>query len=235
MVALAPLAFRLAGLLAAHALGVRAQGDWGVAYAPATTGAPRPAIVFLHGMWATPEDSCNPFARAGAPFGFVVCPRGNAPLGDAGNLTLWSGSAADAGRQVHAALAAAEALAPGTLAPRGGTLLGFSNGAYFAAEVACAEPGTWSGLVLMSMKLDLDPARLSRAGVARVVLAAGDRDEARASMQSLAARLADGGVKTRFMSLGDVGHAFPPDMAHRMCDALAWVTPGAPASICAGL
>lgn len=217
-----PLLFPLAAMLAVP----RAQGDWGVAYGPAAPSGPAPAVVFLHGMWATPEDSCEPFAEAGASFGFVVCPRANAPLGDAGSgLTMWVGSYADAAKPVHAALAAAEALAPGRLAHQGGTLLGFSNGAYFAAEVACSEPGRWTGLVLMSMKLDVDPARLARAGVARVVLAAGDRDESRESMQALAARLDGAGVKARYMSLGDVAHAFPPDMASRMCAALAWVNP----------
>ncbi len=148
---------------------------------------------------------------------------------------MWSGTAADASRSIHTALDAADALAPGARARSGGTLVGYSNGAYFAAEVACAEPaGRWSGLVLMSMKLDLDPKRLARAGVKRVVLAAGDKDGSRASMQAMAARLeagaqsggAGGGaasIETRFMSLGDVGHAFPSDMGARMCEAIAWV------------
>jgi predicted esterase len=231
--AMAPLmAFRMAALFASP----RAQGDWGVAYAPVDRATRQPAIVFLHGMWASPEDSCEPFESAATPFGFLVCPRANAPMGDAGpGYMMWSGGYADAARSIHAALDAADALAPGKRAAQGGTLIGFSNGAYFAAEVACSEPGRWSGLVLMSMKLDLDRTRLVRAGVTRVLLAAGDRDEARTSMQDLASRLnhehgaergaLDGGgaLEARFMSLGDVGHAFPSDMATRMCAAIAWV------------
>jgi predicted esterase len=211
----------------------RAQGDWGVAYAPEDRATRQPAIVFLHGMWASPEDSCEPFESAATPFGFLVCPRANAPMGDAGpGYMMWSGGYADAARSIHAALDAADALAPGKRAAQGGTLIGFSNGAYFAAEVACSEPGRWSGLVLLSMKLDLDRARLAGAGVTRVLLAAGERDEARTSMQDLAARLnehrpgeRDGGgaLEARYMSLGDVGHAFPSDMGTRMCAAIAWV------------
>ena len=261
-VAVAAVPFALPVLLVFGSPRARAQGDWGVAYAPADARSTRPAIVFLHGMWASPEDSCEPFEAAATPFGFLVCPRGNARLrvpGDAGGwvdddsdagLKMWSGSAADAARSIHAALDAAEGLAPGRRARQGGTLIGFSNGAYFAAEVACAEPGRWTGLVLMSMKLDLDAGRLRQAGVSRVVFAAGDRDEARPSMQALAARLAAspasagagvggaagagagvGGaagaeanaLETRYMSLGDVGHTFPPDMEARMSEAIAWV------------
>jgi predicted esterase len=201
------------------------QGDWGMAYAPADVASPRPPIVFLHGMWATPEDSCAPFEEGATPFGFLVCPRANAPLGDGGGhgWTMWTGGYAEASRSIHAALDAADALAPGKRADRDGTLIGYSNGAYFAAEVACAEPGRWSGLVLLSMKLDLDPKRLTAAGVRRVLLAAGDRDDASAPMQALATRLATGGVDSRFMSLGDVGHPFPSDMSARMCAAIAWV------------
>jgi predicted esterase len=202
----------------------RAQGAWGVAYGPRSPSTPISPIVFLHGMWASPEDSCEAFDRAATPFGVLVCPRGNARLGDSGTLKMWSGTFLDAARSIHAALDAAEALAPGKLERRqGGTLLGFSNGAYFAAEVACSEPGRWSGLVLMSMKLDLDARRLRAAGVKRVFLAAGDRDEARVSMEGLARKLNGAGVEARYASLGDVGHEFPTDMGARMCDAIAWV------------
>jgi predicted esterase len=215
---------RLAILLAS----AQAHGAWGVAYAPTDTRTPKPAIVFLHGMWAGPEDSCPPLESAATPFGFLVCPRGNAPFGDGG--TMWAGTYVDAARPIHAALDAAGVLAPGKLdRGREGTLIGYSNGAYFAGEFACSEPGRWPGLVLMSMRLDLDAARLRAAGVRRVVLAAGDRDEARASMEGLARRLDEAGVQARFTSLGPGGHALPPDVGARMCPAIAWVRAADPA------
>jgi predicted esterase len=208
----------LAGVLFASA---HARGSWGVAYAPSDPSAPRPAIVYLHGMWASPEDSCPYFERASTSFGFLVCPRGNAPLGEG---RMWSGTYATVAPSVHAALRAAEALAPGRLdTTGGGTLVGYSNGAYFAVEVAEAEPGKWTGLVLLSMRLELDAARLRRAGVRRIVLAAGDRDAARASMRTLSARTDAAGLPTRFMSLGPGGHELPSDMDARMCSAIAWV------------
>jgi len=212
---------KLALLTAALFASPRIQGTWGVAYGPAEAPEPRPPIVFLHGMWSSPEDSCPGFESAATPFGFLVCPRGNAPFGDG---KMWAGTYADAAVTIHAALDAAAALAPGKLDRRGGgTILGFSNGAYFAAEVAMREPGRWTGLVLISMKLDLDARALQAAGVRRVVLAAGDADGARAAMQALARRLDTPAVEARFMSLGPVGHGFPPDMSRRMYEAIAWV------------
>jgi predicted esterase len=172
-------------------------------------------------MWASPEDSCAHFEPAATPFGFLVCPRGNAPLGEG---RMWSGTFVDAERQIRAALAAAETLAPGKLDRNGeGTLIGYSNGAYFAAEVARAEPGHWTGLVLISMKLNLDAAALRAAGVRRVALAAGQQDGAAESMAALAARLRASGLDARFISLGPGGHPFPPDIATRMSEIVAWV------------
>ena len=199
----------------------RMQGPWGVAYAPADTSAPRTPIVFLHGMWAGPEDSCGYFERAATPFGFLVCPRGNAPNGEG---RMWTGNYATVSPSVRVALRAAEALAPGKLdRSGGGTLVGYSNGAYFAVEVAMSEPGRWSGLVLLSMRLEFDVARLRAAGVKRVVLAAGDRDGAHASLRALAASTNAAGLPTRFLTLGPGGHEFPSDIQARMCVAISWV------------
>ena len=200
----------------------RAEGAWGVAYAPGSS-APRPAppIVYLHGMWASPEDSCAFFARGATSAGFLVCPRGNAPLGLG---RMWSGTYASVAPSLRLALDAAAKMDPGGLDRSGdGTLIGYSNGAYFAVEVACAEGGRWTGLVLLSMHLELDAGRLRSAGVRRVLLGAGERDGARQSMEALAGRLREGGLPARFASLGPGGHEFPGDMAERMCDAITWV------------
>jgi predicted esterase len=199
----------------------QAHGPWGVAFAPRDASAPRPAIVYLHGMWASPEDSCATFEPGATAFGFLVCPRGNAPM-EGGRM--WSGGWADAARQVHAALDAAQSMAPGKLdASGGGTLIGYSNGAWFAVQGALAEPHRWTGLVLLSMKVDLEVAKLRAAGVERVLLGAGDKDMARAAMEATARATDAAGLPARFVSLGSGGHAFPDDMSERMRAAIAWV------------
>jgi predicted esterase len=219
------MTFGLALAIASLAWG----GRWGVAYPPADSNGTKPAIVFLHGMWAGPEQACPDFVRAATPFGFLVCPRGNSPNGDG---WMWTGTAVDAARSIRTALDAVGELAPGRIdRTHDGTLIGYSNGAYFAAEVAMAEPGRWSGVVLLSMKLDLDPARLARAGVKRIVLAAAERDGAHQSMVDAAMRLAQAGLMARFQSLGPGGHELPRDVDARMCEALAWVR-GEPQASC---
>jgi len=211
------LAFALAWVATVLA-SPQAHGAWGVAYSPADPTTPRPAIVFLHGMWAGPEDACPPLRDAATRFGFLVCPRGNTPF-DAG--TMWTGTAADAAGPLRAALDEAARMKPGKLDRAAeGTLVGYSNGAYFAAELA--------------MNLDLDPARLRAAGVRRVMLAAGDQDETRIPLQALAQTLDGAGLSARFVSLGPGGHAFPPDIASRTCAMIAWVRDADP-RVCVGL
>lgn len=215
----------LATTLAAGA-SPRARGAWGLAIGPAEEASPEPPIVFLHGQWGSPAEQCLVFERAATEFGFLVCPRGNAPLADG---YMWTGTYVDAQRQIRAALAAAEALVPGKMDRAGdGTLIGYSNGAYFAVEVACAERGRWSSLILLSMKLKLDPARLRGAGLRRILLAAGEQDGAREWMQQAAEQLRTAGLEARFMSLGPGGHPFPPDMAERMIEAIRWARGRAP-------
>jgi predicted esterase len=200
---------------------LRIHGAWGVAYPPADRTEERPAVVYLHGMWSSPEKSCGLFERAATAHGFLVCPRGNAPMNDGSPGKMWAGTYGSAAPSVHAAIDAAATM--GSLARTGGTLMGYSNGAYFAAEVALHEPGRWTGLVLLSMHLELDAPRLKGAGVQRVVLAAGDADMACGSMQRLAGQLDAAGLPARFVSLGPGGHELPKDLDSRMVEPVAWV------------
>ena len=50
------------------------------------------------------------FEQAAAPYGFLVCPRGNAPMSDGSSGKMWSGSYATVAPGVHAALDAAGAM-----------------------------------------------------------------------------------------------------------------------------
>jgi predicted esterase len=172
----------------------------------------------MHGMWASPEDSCSFFESAALPHGLLVCPRGNVPFG-AGHR--WGGDLRAVAARVDGALDAASALGP--LERRDGTLIGFSNGAAFALDLAIAQPGRWTSLVLMAMDLAPNAERLKRAGVRRVVFAAGDRDGARFSLERAARTLSAAGIPSRYVSLGPVGHSFAPDMIAKMTDAIGWV------------
>lgn len=195
----------------------RRSGPFGIVVAPPTGRVP---IVYLHGMWASPEDSCPAFERAASAYGPLVCPRGNLPAGAGG---AWGGPLADKRRHLDEALVVATVNGP---LAADGVLLGFSSGAAFALELALTEK-RWSGLVLMSMSLSTTAAALRAAGVRRIVLSAGEQDGAFVSLRALATTLAAAGFPARFVSLGAVGHHFAVDMEARMVEVIAWVREGA--------
>ena len=66
-------------------------------------------------------------------------------------------------------------------------------------------------------------ALLRKAGVKRIVLAAGERDMMKWQMVGQARRLARQKFPVAFMSMGPVGHWFPRDMDQRLRRALDWV------------
>jgi pimeloyl-ACP methyl ester carboxylesterase len=197
---------------AVDAAPARWSETWGIAFRPPSSGAP--AIVYLHGMWASPEDSCGPFERASIALSApVICPRGNRPRASGG---AFGGALSEKRRSLDDAFAALSI-------DRGGTLAGFSSGAAFASELAIAEPGKWTGLVLMSMKLEIRAAAWKSAGVRRVVFAAGELDGTYAAMKAAPRICEKAGLPARFVSLGKVGHHFAVDMDDRMEDAIRWL------------
>ena len=77
--------------------------------------------------------------------------------------------------------------------------------------------------MLIAGRVEPDPVRLEKAGIDGVILAAGERDMTRAHLGAVAERLQRRGVRSRFMSLGNVGHTFAPDMNAWLESALHWL------------
>jgi predicted esterase len=198
----------------------RREGPWGVGYAPADLPAAAAPVVYFHGMWSNPEESCPYFELGVAGTGVLLCPRGNMPVAQGG---AYGGPMAKKRASLDDALAIARTLTDGGALADEGVLLGFSSGASMALEVAYAEPGRWPGLVLMSMSVSLSPAALRKAGVRRVVLASAENDGSCASLRATAKSLESAGYPARFVSFGLVGHHYAVDMRERMRDAIAWV------------
>jgi predicted esterase len=202
------------------AVEARRSGPWGVGYAPADLPVAAAPIVYFHGMWSNPEESCPYFELAVAGTGVLLCPRGNLPAAQGG---AYGGTLVTKRASLDDALAIARTLTEGGALADEGVLLGFSSGASMALEVAYAEPGRWPGLVLMSMSVSLSPAALRKAGVRRVVLASAENDGSCASLKATAKSLEAAGYPAKFVSFGAVGHHYAVDMRERMREAIAWV------------
>lgn len=183
--------------------------------------APRPVTVMLHGMCGHPQSACAPFVDVSTSRGWLVCPRGEDVCGGG---TRWRLNGADDGRLVEGSVRAVVRAHEGEVdasAPR--VIVGFSLGGIAAVQIAQASTQQYAGLVVVASQVHPDAALLKKAGVKRVVLAAGDLDMTSAPLQEDARLLSAQGVATRFVSLGRFGHGYPPDMEQRMREPMAWV------------
>lgn len=168
-----------------------------VAIAPARDDA-RGVTVYLHGLCGGPWRGCGALRDAATSQGWLLCP--TAPGDCAWGGPSWSAPPRARDATLSRALRAA--------GPADGArvLVGFSQGAFTALDIARRSPGRWSALALIGADVRVDASALRRAGVRRVLLAAGRFDGASRAMRATAARLAGEGFDARFLSLGDVGH-----------------------------
>ena len=182
--------------------------------------APRAPVVMLHGMCDEPEWECPHFASSTTDRGFLVCPRAN--LRCDGGGSIWSGDARFKA-SIEASIARVAAEYPAHVdAGASRTLIGFSLGAIRAVELANSGEGRWRSVIAIGAKVHPSAGQLRRAGVERMVLAAGDHDMMKWHMVGEAKRLARAGFPVAFMSMGKIGHTFPRDIEARMKRALAW-------------
>lgn len=185
---------------------------------PATSDRSRARIAFLHGMCMDVRATCERVRTLVEPHGVLACPTGNASCGGGAD---WIGSGDDKALHLDASLEAAWVHA-GAPAGGGDVLVGFSRGAFVARDVAYARPGRYRALVLIGAAMVPDAARLASSGIERVVLASGDFDPARRTMERAAGELSSGGLPARFVRLGPVGHALPRDVDRLLGAHLAW-------------
>jgi len=190
-----------------------------------TTETARPVTVVLHGMGGHPQSACGPFVDVTTSRGWLVCPKGEDPYG---NGSRWRLRGPDDANLVEASIGAIAHEHTGevdTTRPR--VLVGFSLGGIAAVQIAQASSsGKYAGLVVIASQVHPDAAALKKAGVQRVVLAAGDLDMTSAPLQQDARVLAQQGMPTRFVSLGKFGHGYPADMEARMREPMTWVAGG---------
>lgn len=196
-----------------------------LAFRPKNRG-PQPIAVMLHGMCDPPERECPYFANSVTELAWLVCPR--ARLRCEGGGTMWDWRKKY--ETVDAAVDRVQREQPVLLdSSRERILIGFSLGALAAMDIAHRGEGRWPRVLLIGAEVYPNADLLKKAGVKRVLLASGDRDMMRWHMHQQAERLNRRGVPATFMTMGNVGHWFAPDMDSWMKQALAWLLQDEPA------
>lgn len=185
----------------------------------------KPVTVLLHGLCGHPQNACAPFVDVSTSRGWLVCPRGEDVCGSG---TRWRLHGPDDARVVEASVDALRQQHAGDVeAADARVLVGFSLGGIAAVQIAQASAsGKYEGLVVIASQVHPDAGALKRAGIKRVVLAAGDLDMTSAPLRSDARALDSNGLPTRFVSLGRFGHGYPADMEERMREPMQWVAGG---------
>jgi predicted esterase len=199
---------------------------------PEATGAapargPMPVVMMLHGMCGDARFACDFWSDAGREGSWLICPGGNARCGEYDD---WKGTGEDKAAALDQAIEAVDrAYGAGAVTHAAGDILiGFSRGAFVARDVAYARPGRFRALVLLGASLSPDAARLKASGIQKIVMAAGEYDGARPTMQRAARALDAAGIPTRYVSLGRIPHALPDNLGEILRVELAWIRERAP-------
>jgi pimeloyl-ACP methyl ester carboxylesterase len=192
--------------------------------APARAASAAPVTVMLHGLCNDPQITCEWFLPGELGNEWQVCPRGNVACG--GDTYQWGGSPAAKQRLVAGFLSHVEAGDAGAASAEGAVLVGFSQGAYAAAEIVRAGPGPFVGVVIAGAPIELSLEELRRAGIRRAAFAAGDYDSARPALEHAAANLSRRGFEARYASLGKVGHVLPQASSAAVARLIDWSRDG---------
>ena len=180
-----------------------------------------PLAVYLHAMCGAPDHFALTLENAISPHAALLIPEANRPCASG---AMWSGDGNSLSSLVESSVERAEGAASSNFdrnAPR--MVIGFSQGAAVALRIAKQSPGRYRSLLLIAMQVDTSADELKLAGVDRIVLAAGNRDGSKASMQQLTAQLSREGFPARFVVLGEAGHWIPLDGNELLREPIAWL------------
>jgi predicted esterase len=197
-----------------------ADGELDVVIYPAVQPGARGVTVVLHGMCGDPQRTCAHFAEQITQREHLVCPRASQRCDGGGASWPQANFAVPVERAVKRAEVV---LAERVDASAGRTLIGYSLGAYRAAELLQHPNVGYRRAMLIGARVVFDARRLRESGVEKLLLAAGAWDMTYQPMQREAGRLARGGVAVRFLGLGPVGHAFTPSFGPYLERASAWL------------
>ena len=191
-----------------------------LAFAPENRGGKQPVFVYLHGIVGGPERGCAEFAHSVPTYGWLVCPHANVREGQ---RYSWGGSLSEQWAVVQDALA--QVSQEPEVDPRAPVvLLGFSQGAYLAAQLVTAYPNRIRAVLFVGANVRPSKDALGKAGVKKVGFAAGLYDETHSYLNESARQLEQAGYPAQFRSLGKVGHTYVGDAQARAIDSLvSWM------------
>lgn len=231
----------LAGLLASSVAWAKPAARVGEPLRLAVPGAPdafyyrpnagkgiKPVLMFLHGRGANVKDNCRSWAKVGRQFGWVVCPQGPDDRGN--GARGWNNNATVGGAIAKATVAALRAKYKRKVQLRGNVMIGFSEGAFVAMQVALRDPVTWNRWLILAANDKYwvgDGAQLlhaNRSKIKRVFLFTGEADEVAANTRRVAELLRAERIGVKMKIAPRMGHEIAADrMVVSYRAPLAWL------------
>lgn len=205
-----------------------AGADIGVVSVPGGAIGKRPLVVALHGGADKPEWACNEWRGVTEGHAFVVCPRGKGP--PAG---LFWNDPKETLAAIDRAVAAVTREHGAWIAEGDRTLVGFSIGASQAVHVAAMRPGEYPRVALSEGAYDLVDdaafvARMTKAGVRRLLFSCTTVGRCGTSYRGALARLAKAGIEARVNLAGNLGHGLYVGAIQSLERDWGWFVGGAP-------
>jgi len=180
----------------------------------------RRPFVYLHGVCGDPS-AVEAWVHVVTLRGTLVVLRGESPCPDRPGRSSWKAPAATLAERIDRALTAVRAHRGGLLDPEDVVLIGYSQGAARAEQLARLRPGSFRRLVLASGPKPPDPAAL--AATAAVAVLAGS-EEHQEPLQAGVAALCAAGLRARYFTLPGAAHGeYGRDGARVIDEALAWL------------
>lgn len=181
---------------------------------------PRPVVVALHGGGDAPEFACGEWRGTFGPWPFILCPYG---VKVAKSLYGW-GAGSQARAAAERALVAFAARYPDHADLRDPVLTGFSRGAMVAPSALAAGGRIFPAAILVEGHTS-DFARSARAaakgGLSRLLFVDSQGGNAARARADVAVMDRVGGVHSRSVYVGSLGHGFFPKTAEGVRSGLA--------------
>ncbi len=200
-------------------------------YKPRAGKGIKPVLMYLHGRGANVMENCRNWAKVGTQFGWVVCPQG--PEDRGGGARGWNNNAMAGGQIAKAVVDALRAKYKRKVQLRGNVMIGFSEGAFVAMQVALRDPVTWNRWLILAANDQYwwgDAKQLlhdNKPKIKRVYLFTGETDEVAPNTQRVGDILKGEHITYKMKIAPGMGHEVPPDrMVTNYKRPLAWLLAG---------
>jgi predicted esterase len=175
----------------------------------------RPVIMYLHGRGGNPMEECRKWAKVATQFGWMVCPQGPSDRG--GGARAWDNNAIMGGQIADATVKALRAKYKRRVQLRGNLLIGFSEGAFVAMQVAIHDTSAWSRWLILAANDQYwwgDAPQLlddNRKKIKGVYLFTGETDEVAPNTLRVADMLKAHKIRYKAKIAPGMGHEVPAD------------------------